>query len=251
MDQNNKNELATAGMVCSLLGFLGLTALYGVILSFFGLSKSKELNGIGRKESILGIIVGLFFLFVFVLALAYVDEDQLEYNDYNNTPTEEKTTITEEKSTTTDEKNTTEEESSSSTSPNTSKTPPKTDEEIKNEFIAGCQVLTYEEIARNPDNYYGTKAAFTGEVVQVQEGILKNVVLRVNVTKQEYQYIDTVTWKDTIYVEYKYKDGESKILDDDIVTIYGTLKGSKTYTTVLGASVTIPRLDAKYIILNQ
>lgn len=138
-------------------------------------------------------------------------------------------------------------ETSSSNSKNitTKVTTTRNPEEEKSEFISQCQTIGYKEIARNPDNYKGTKAKFVGKVIQVQEGMFDSVILRVNVTKGEYDI-----WDDTVYVDYTYSKGESKILEDDIITMYGTLKGSKSYTTVLGAKVTIPKLDAKYIELN-
>ena len=63
------------------------------------------------------------------------------------------------------------------------------------------------------------------------------------------QKVNTI-WDDPIYVNYTYSDGESKFLEDDIIIVYGTLEGSKTYTTVLGSTVTIPQFNAKYIKLN-
>ena len=36
---------------------------------------------------------------------------------------------------------------------------------------------------------------------------------------------------------------EARILEDDIITIYGTANGLKTYKTILGASVTIPEVS--------
>ena len=119
----------------------------------------------------------------------------------------------------------------------------KSEEEIKNEFIASCQDFSYEDIARNPNNYKGKNAKFTGKVIQVQEGLLNSVTLRVEVTQGEYGI-----WDDTVYVNYKYKDdNESKILEDDIITMYGTIDGLKTYTTILGGEVTIPEMTVKYI----
>ena len=119
----------------------------------------------------------------------------------------------------------------------------KSEEEIKNEFIASCQDFSYEDIARNPNNYKGKNAKFNGKVIQVQEGLLNSVTLRVDVTQGEYGI-----WDDTVYVNYKYKDdNESKILEDDIITMYGTIDGLKTYTTIFGGEVTIPEMTVKYI----
>ena len=143
-----------------------------------------------------------------------------------------------------DSKNTNTDSSSSKNKITTTVTT-RNPEEVKNEFIAQCQTIGYKDVARNPDNYKGVKAKFTGKVVQVQEGMFNTIVMRVNVTKGSYGI-----WEDTVYANYTYSEGESKILEDDIITMYGTIKGTKTYTTVLGSSVTIPQLDVKYIELN-
>ena len=117
-------------------------------------------------------------------------------------------------------------------------------EEIEAEYKASCKTFTYKEIARNPGGYEGELAVFTGEVVQVQQEQLLGLmfyVLRVNVTKSGRYYDDTV------YVSYTTTTDAPRILEDDIIVMYGELTGEKTYTTVMGASVTIPSFSAEYI----
>lgn len=117
----------------------------------------------------------------------------------------------------------------------------------KEDYQAQCKEYSYKELARNPNQYKGEKVKFTGKVIQVQESWGNSVILRVDVTKDEYGL-----WDDTIYVDYKYKDeNESKILDDDIISIYGEFKGQKTYATVLGSSMSIPQIEAQYIELSH
>ena len=71
------------------------------------------------------------------------------------------------------------------------------------------------------------------------------VVLRVDVTEGTY------LWSDTVYVNYRRKsDNESRILEDDIITMYGELAGIKEYTSALGISISIPSLTAVYIEIN-
>lgn len=116
----------------------------------------------------------------------------------------------------------------------------------KKDYIASCKTYKYKDIARNPDKYEGKKAKFKGKVVQVLEGDYYTV-LRVNVTKGKYGI-----YSDTVYVIYTPKSAkESRILEDDIVTLYGELAGIETYETVMGASVSIPKMYAKYITINS
>lgn len=112
----------------------------------------------------------------------------------------------------------------------------------EDEYKAQCASVSYNNIARNPNDYIGQKAVFKGKVIQVQESG-KNVVLRINTTQGQYGL-----WDDTIYVDYKRKDdNESRVLDDDIVTVYGEIKGIKDYTAVLGNQISIPHIKAEYI----
>ena len=131
---------------------------------------------------------------------------------------------------------------------NISKANNKTAEQVvvsEEEYKASCNIVPYVNIARNPNDYVGQKAVFNGKVIQVQENGNK-VVLRVSVTKGEYGM-----WDDTIYVDYQRKeDNESRILEEDIVTIYGEIKGIKEYTAVFGNQISIPHLVAEYIEIN-
>ena len=47
-------------------------------------------------------------------------------------------------------------------------------------------------------------------------------------------------WDDTVWVNYS----GSRVLEDDIIQVWGTVDGRRTYETVLGASVTIPELTS-------
>ena len=116
----------------------------------------------------------------------------------------------------------------------------------KKDYIASCKTYKYKDIARNPDKYEGKKARFKGKVVQVVDDYFETI-LRVNVTKGKYGI-----YTNTIYVVYTPKsESESRILEDDIITIYGELNGIETYDTVMGSKVSIPRIDAEYITINS
>ena len=115
----------------------------------------------------------------------------------------------------------------------------------KAEFIASCQNLTYEQVARDPDTYQYAVAHFKGKVSQVIEGSGYNVYM-INVTPDAYGY-----YEDAVYVQYTAPVGASRILEDDVVDMYGIMAGLQTYTTVLGAEKTIPAMLASYIDLAQ
>lgn len=117
-------------------------------------------------------------------------------------------------------------------------------------FKAACKTYSYKEIARQPDAYKGNYAKFKGEVIQVTQSESQGYlvyILRVNVTKQGSY---STYYTDTVFVTYVTSPNASRILDDDIITMYGVLEGEKTYTSVLGSSITIPAFTAKYIDIH-
>ena len=112
------------------------------------------------------------------------------------------------------------------------------------EFKKSCVEVKYEDLARNPDNYKGQNLVFTGEVIQCEQSYETNCYARVNVTLNEYDY-----YEDTIYVTFELPEGADKILEEDIVKLYGVCQGAETYTSIFGESITIPSLDAAYVEL--
>lgn len=112
-----------------------------------------------------------------------------------------------------------------------------TEDQAAEAFRAACSQFSYDQAARDPDSLNGSLATFSGRVVQVmQEDNL--YVLRVN-KDNDYDC--------TIYVAYMAAEGAPRILEDDNITLWGTLNGLETYTTIFGASVTIPSFVALYI----
>lgn len=102
----------------------------------------------------------------------------------------------------------------------------------ENGYKAKCKTYSYDSLSRNPADYEGAYIKVSGKVLQEQSGVYRVA------TKGNYD--------DVVYVTYM-GDSGSRILEGDKVTIYGTYYGVYSYTTVMGASVTIPRITAKYI----
>ena len=114
-------------------------------------------------------------------------------------------------------------------------------EEQEAYFKQGCKTYTYDEIARHPDDYKFQSAKFTGKVIQIIEDG-DDIVMRLNITKGRY------SWSDTIYVQYLRTDSsEGRILEDDIITVYGLMMGTVTYRSSLRVPVTIPAILCTYV----
>ena len=90
--------------------------------------------------------------------------------------------------------------------------------------------ITYDELARTPDDFKGKKVKFDGKVVQVMEGDGK-VQIRLAVD-DDY---DTI-----LYCEYNSNIVSSRVLEDDEITIYGISAGLLTYQSTMGGNITIP-----------
>lgn len=130
--------------------------------------------------------------------------------------------------------------------PAETKAPEISEEENAQMYKDSCETATYEEIARNPDNYTGKDLYFQGQIIQVSEGLFDSITYRISVTPGKYGL-----WEDPVYVTYTIPEGSMKFLEEDIVDFYGVCQGDYTYTTIMGAKVTVPKVDAKYIELAE
>ena len=116
--------------------------------------------------------------------------------------------------------------------------------QIKEQYVKSCQSYAFKDLARNADSLIGKKIVAKGEVVQVlTEG--NYYEMRVNITKGSYGY-----WSDTVYVTYTKDASSPNIIEDDVITFYGEIAGNTSYTSVMGATITLPKIKAKYIDIN-
>ena len=117
-------------------------------------------------------------------------------------------------------------------------------QEAKSLYKKACKSYSYSEIARNPNGHKGELAKFSGKVIQVIQqdyGESLYYILRVGI-KNGYSY-----YKDIIFVEYIAPEQEGRILEGDMITMYGELYGEKTYESTFGSSITLPHFWAEYI----
>ena len=98
--------------------------------------------------------------------------------------------------------------------------------------------ISYEQIARTPDDYYFEKVKFSGKVVQVMEGEDTTNQLRVAINDN----YDTI-----MLVEYEKDILDSRVLEDDYINIYGFSMGVITYESTMGGNITIPAVAANMI----
>ena len=117
-----------------------------------------------------------------------------------------------------------------------------------------CEEILYKDF-RNEATFIEEhkKIKCTGEVVQicVEEDVDSNYYsqYRINITKNDYGY-GISSYTDDIYVYYLLGKNP-KLLEGDIVTLYGEAMESVTYTTVNNATRTIPAMVAVYVDIEE
>lgn len=118
---------------------------------------------------------------------------------------------------------------------------------VVDDYKKACATYNYKDVLRNPSDYKGKQAYWFGEIVQVVDKSTYSSTFRIDVTCEKYTYSSGYYCDDTIYVTYY---GDQSFIEDDMVKMWGTMDGTQTYTTVLGASVTIPKFNAQYMELQ-
>jgi len=113
----------------------------------------------------------------------------------------------------------------------------------RNKYNTG---ITYDQLARNPDTYNNKYVTFTGRVLQViEDGDYVSLLIYTRYNSKYNSYSD-----DLIIVLYKKSIISSRILEDDIVSIYGISQGLHKYEQVSGSLNTIPYILVDIIALH-
>lgn len=92
--------------------------------------------------------------------------------------------------------------------------------------------ITYDQLARTPNDYEGRLVKFTGEVVQVMDDTENNEVSIRLAVDGDYDNI--------LFCGYSSDIVTSRVLENDTITIYGVSYGLYSYESALGGQITIP-----------
>ena len=93
--------------------------------------------------------------------------------------------------------------------------------------------ITFNQLARTPDDYTGDLVKFKGNVLQVIEGD-SEINLRIAVN-DDYDKVVLVYYPKTLL--------SKRVLEDDQITLYGTSRGLYTYESTMGGEITIPLIE--------
>lgn len=122
-----------------------------------------------------------------------------------------------------------------------------TADESDDQFKASAQDIPFDDLARNPDANKGKRVHFHGKIVQVIEGDI-DTQYRVSVEQGDYGIWDS---NKVIFVSYMRTGNDNRLLEDDIVDLWGTTDGTITYESTMGGNITIPSVSARIMQLAQ
>ena len=112
------------------------------------------------------------------------------------------------------------------------KTPKLSFEQIKEDALYD---VLYDDLFRNNEDYINKIIYFEGKVIQVQKQYGDVYHLRISSNDNSFD--------DVIWVSY----AGPRILNNDVVGVYGTVKGIISYNAVLGQTIEIPEIDSLYL----
>lgn len=124
----------------------------------------------------------------------------------------------------------------------------------EDDYKGACEEVSYKDF-RNEATYIEEhkKIKCTGEVAQIitEENADSNYYseYRINITKEDYGY-GMFLYIDDIYVYYMLEKNP-KLLEGDIVTLYGEVTESVTYNTINNINRTIPAMVAVYVDIEE
>lgn len=101
--------------------------------------------------------------------------------------------------------------------------------------------ITYENLARTPTKYEGEKVKLSGKIIQVIKGEYVS----------QYRLAVDEDYDKMVLVSIDASQlSETRILEDDLITIYATYLGEETYESTMGGEITIPSLIAHIFTIN-
>lgn len=112
-------------------------------------------------------------------------------------------------------------------------------EQRKQTFMASATTIPYNQLEKNPYAHIGKRVTYYGQIFQIQESYGSGFML-LSVTDMGYDI-----WDDNIWVNY---EGSVEGAEGDMLTVYGILKGAKSYETQIGGETYVPKMKARYIV---
>lgn len=90
--------------------------------------------------------------------------------------------------------------------------------------------ITYDDLARNPDDNKFENVTLSGTIIQVLEGA----------SSSQYRLAVDDNYDNIVLIDIPEKLLDSRVLEDDILTIYGESEGTVDYESTMGGDITVP-----------
>lgn len=120
----------------------------------------------------------------------------------------------------------------------------------EDDYKAECQTVDYKELCRYPEKYEGTKIVVKVKVSQIIDANFSGSekAWRTYTDNSGYGF-----YADDEYYMLDKRGGDAvKILEDDIITVYGEFTGLEKITRALtGTTDELPRIEVKYADLAK
>lgn len=118
------------------------------------------------------------------------------------------------------------------------------EEESEEDYKASCQEYAYKTVLRNPEDYIGKRVKITVKISSVHKASL------LNDEKYYFAYSnDEYDWwtGDRYGVFDRRKEQNPKLLEDDIITVYGEISDPEYTKSLIVSSSELFCIDMKYI----
>jgi len=112
-------------------------------------------------------------------------------------------------------------------------------------LVVPGMALTYEDMARYPDQNIGQSITIVGEVNQV-DYTSDGWAVRLITGRSEYGYYSG----DDLFVYFSGTPSSGRVLEDDIIQVTGTFAGPFEYTTIFGATREVPLISGTSYFIN-
>lgn len=100
------------------------------------------------------------------------------------------------------------------------------------EFKKTCENVTYSDLSHYPDRYESNPVKISGKVLQVLEDEDNK--------SAHYRIATSGDFEDIILCYYEKHENDTRLIEDDYVTIYGYGGGITSYEAVSGANISLP-----------
>ena len=221
-EAKRQSKMATTALVLSLFGGTIIT-LAGVVLGLIDLVKNDKKSKHGA--SIVAIILGSLLIIGNALGTSVISDSE-----------------------STDTNTVVENTASDYIEPTVTEAPTEVPMETEEEYKASCQEYKYKDVLRNPEDYVGQRVVVTVEISSVHS---KDVL-----TPIKYYFANAETepgsgyyWGDEYGIFDKRYDESLKLLDEDVIKVWGEISEPKETSSLIVNSEELFCIDMRYVEL--